>query len=251
MQLALISDIHGNAIAFQAVLQQLERKQIDHIICLGDAIATGPQPAECVALLQQHRIPAILGNADAWLLKPQRAPDASEFHRFIEEIDSWCKDQLRPADLSFISEFKPTLEYSLSGYHTLLAYHGSPISFDVGIHPETADAVLDELLPAPHVTVMAGGHTHQPFLRRHLDLTILNPGAIGLGYQHKRATRAPYNIGWAEYAVIEIDSNAPEEEGNLDIEFCRVPYSLAELRRVALESTMPKAERWISGWIDH
>lgn len=248
MKLALLSDIHGNAVAFETVLGELANQQIDQIVCFGDAIATGPEPAACVNLLRQYEIPTIMGNADAWLLDPQPNPAASEFHQFIEEVDLWCRDQLSDADLTFVEQFQPTLELSLSAQHTLLAYHGSPRSFNEGIRPDTADETLDELLPAPHVTIMAGGHIHQPFVRRYLDLTILNPGSVGLGYQQVRATKKPFNIGWAEYAVLHVNDGIPHQAGNLNIEFCRVPYSVETLRNVALDSTMPQAERWIDGW---
>lgn len=248
MRLALISDIHGNAIAFRAVLDQLDRHAIDQIICLGDAIATGPQPAECVELLRQRQIPTIMGNADAWLIDPQRDPDADNFHRFIEEVDLWCRAQLSDADLAFIEQFQPTIEHGLSATHTLLAYHGSPRSFNEAIRAETAADTLDEFLPEAHISIMAGGHIHQPFLRRYLDLTILNPGAVGLGYQHERVTRKPINIGWAEYAILEVKENLPEEAGNLKIVFCRLPYSVEALKKVTRDSTMPQAERWLEGW---
>ncbi|MEM7124686.1 MAG: metallophosphoesterase family protein [Chloroflexota bacterium] len=248
MKLALISDIHGNAVAFNAVLDQLAHQQIDQLICLGDAVATGPQPAECVELLRQNQIPTIMGNADAWLLDPQRNPEASEFHRFIEEIDLWCQEQLNDAALTFIEQFPTTLEYPLSTNHTLLAYHGSPRSFNEGVRPDTPAETLHELLPESYITIMAGGHIHQPFLRRYLDLMILNPGSVGLGYQHERETKKPANIGWAEYAVLEIGPDLPDDPGNLKIEFHRVPYSVEVLGKVARSSSMPGAERWLEGW---
>ena len=68
MKLAVISDIHGNAIALDAVLADLERRPADRLICLGDSIQGGAQPAEVVARLRELACPAVMGNADAWLL---------------------------------------------------------------------------------------------------------------------------------------------------------------------------------------
>src|SRR5712691_8334598 len=65
---ALISDIHGNAIALEAVLADLERDPVDQVICLGDTVQGGCQPAEVVALLRRLGCPTVLGNADAFVV---------------------------------------------------------------------------------------------------------------------------------------------------------------------------------------
>jgi predicted phosphodiesterase len=66
--LALISDIHGNAVALDAVLADLTRRGADEVICLGDVAAGGPQPREVIARLRELDCQAIRGNADGWLL---------------------------------------------------------------------------------------------------------------------------------------------------------------------------------------
>ena len=68
MKIAVISDIHGNAFALDKVMTDLQGEAVDQIVCLGDAIQGGPQPAETVARLRQIGCPVVMGNADAWLL---------------------------------------------------------------------------------------------------------------------------------------------------------------------------------------
>src|SRR5690349_17179247 len=68
MRIAVISDIHGNCLALDAVLADLQRDGVDWIVCLGDAIQGGAQPAETVARLRDLGCPIVMGNADAWLL---------------------------------------------------------------------------------------------------------------------------------------------------------------------------------------
>ena len=70
MKLAILSDIHGNLTAFEAVLAELEREQITHIVCLGDVAVMGSQPARVIDRLNDLRIPVVMGNTDAWLLEP-------------------------------------------------------------------------------------------------------------------------------------------------------------------------------------
>ena len=59
MRLGIISDMHGNAVALQAALKDLEQASPDSIVCLGDAIQGGPQPAEIVSILQERNIPTV------------------------------------------------------------------------------------------------------------------------------------------------------------------------------------------------
>ena len=68
MRIAIIADIHGNALALDAALADIERGGYDHLVCLGDVIQGGPQPEQVVARLRSLGCPTVLGNADAYLL---------------------------------------------------------------------------------------------------------------------------------------------------------------------------------------
>src|SRR3989442_1365661 len=68
MRVALVSDMHGNAVALRAALADVERHDVDLIVSLGDVAQGGPQPLECVELLRELGCPCILGNADDFLL---------------------------------------------------------------------------------------------------------------------------------------------------------------------------------------
>ena len=67
MRLTIISDMHGNCVALDAVLADIQQKAVEDIVCLGDAVQGGPQPAAIVARLRQLACPVVMGNADAWL----------------------------------------------------------------------------------------------------------------------------------------------------------------------------------------
>ncbi|NIW96181.1 MAG: hypothetical protein GWN20_25895, partial [Phycisphaerae bacterium] len=78
MRLAIISDIHGNLIALEAVLAVLAQEEIDQMVCLGDVAATGPQPHETIARLRELNCPVVMGNTDDWLLNPHPHPVRDE-----------------------------------------------------------------------------------------------------------------------------------------------------------------------------
>ena len=71
MHLAIISDIHGECFALDRVLQDIRRQGVEQIVCLGDALQGGSQPAEIVARLRELNYPVVMGNADAWLITGQ------------------------------------------------------------------------------------------------------------------------------------------------------------------------------------
>jgi hypothetical protein len=72
-RLALIADLHGNAVALEAVLDDLAGRRITELVCLGDVAAGGPQPREALARLRELGCPVVLGNADEWLLEASHA----------------------------------------------------------------------------------------------------------------------------------------------------------------------------------
>jgi len=238
MRLAVISDIHGNATALDAVLADLERRPADAVICLGDCVQGGAQPAETVARLRQLACPIVMGNADDWLLTGmaagvERTPP--ERLRVLEDVRAWSLGRLSAADRAFIAGFTPTVTVDLAGLR-LLGYHGSPASFDEILLPETPREPFEAAL-APHAAdLMCGGHVHLQFQRRMGDSLHFNPGSVGQAYLHDLPAGTPMIDPWAEYAVVEA------EAGRRSLEFRRVPYDVRGYLRVLRESGQPHAE---------
>jgi predicted phosphodiesterase len=72
MRVALVSDIHGNAVALRTVLKTVEQEDPDRIVCLGDVVANGPQPSESLEMITELGCPVVMGNVDEALLTPER-----------------------------------------------------------------------------------------------------------------------------------------------------------------------------------
>src|SRR5690349_11926728 len=147
MRIALISDIHGNLVALETVLDELSREPIDRFICLGDVGSLGPQPHKVIERLRQLRCEGVLGNTDAWLLEPAVAQESDpDSDRRVYLINEWCAQQLTPDDRAYIRGLPLRLEIDLGGGRTLLGYHGSPRSFDDVIAAVTSDEIVKEML---------------------------------------------------------------------------------------------------------
>lgn len=241
MQIAVISDIHGNCVALDAVLRDLRLKNVGRVICLGDAIQGGPQPAEVAARLRELGCPVVLGNADAWLLTGQETGDeriSSERRKAMDEIRDWTLSQLSQADRAFIQAFRPTVEIALEADRKLLGFHGSPASFDDVILPETSQEALFKLLGGYDAQAMTGGHTHVQHLRRiGVDARIFfNPGSVGFAYSHHQSEEGFRADPWAEYAILT------GEGERLALEFRRIPFDVVQLLATYQTSGRPHAQ---------
>ena len=234
MRIAIISDIHGNLVALESVLSDLKTEHIDHVVCLGDIAADGPQPREVIAQLKTLNSSVVMGNMDALFLNPPRRNE--KIHRFTAEIQFWGVSQLSPDDLDYLRTFQATVEMPLDVTTGLLCYHGSPQSNKEGISSTTPDEDLERMLFGYHATVLAGGHKHTQMVRLYGDITLFNPGSVGAPVPQTDQDRHP---AWAEYGVIGW------EKSSLRIELRRVPVDVNLVMQAALGSGMPHADWWI------
>lgn len=241
MRVAVIADIHANCIALEAVLAHIATQSVDRIVCLGDVASMGPQPRETLARLRSLRCPIVMGNGEAQLRAPIPAtPETPERVHKIIAIYHWCASILSQEDWAFMQSFAPTITIPLGNDATLLCFHGSPQSYYDVIRVTTPEDDLDWMLRDTTATVMAGGHTHQPFVRRYRERLLLNPGCVGMSLRAYRASalrRAP----WAEYATVTW------EAGSVGIELHRTPVDAQAVEEAALRSGMPHAEWWAAG----
>jgi predicted phosphodiesterase len=236
MQLALISDIHGNLVALDAVLADLAGRNIEHILCLGDVAAGGSQVRGVIARLQELSCPIVMGNTDAWLLHPQLTERKNQFAQKVQDNEFWSSQQLTEDDKAFLNTFRPTIEWPLENGQNLFAYHGSPRSFKEGLLPTTPDETLEQAFANTDAAIYVGGHTHAQMLRRYKDKLVLNPGSVGAAWVD--VSPGSLKALWAEYAIVNVEGHM------LNVELCRVPFDVEAYSESILASGMPHAE-WV------
>lgn len=242
MRVVLLADIHGNLCALDAVLHELTRETFDQIVCLGDVAIFGPQPRETLARLQALGCPVVMGNTDAWALDPQPHPPRNDQTPYINAVELWSAAQLTPQDKNYIRTFQPTVTVELAeqpGAATLLCYHGSPRSFHDSIVATTPMEELAPMFSGQDALILAGGHTHQQYLRRYHDKYLLNPGSVGRAYE-RWADNIIHDSPWAEYALVSW------QDGNLRIDLRRVTYDIAAFIAHTRTTTMPHQAWWFS-----
>lgn len=202
MRVALISDIHGNQLALEAVLEDIRVRGTDRIAFLGDAATLGPRPLEVLQTLRELQCPCIMGNHDEFLLRPELVEEYTAVPVITEAIQ-WCREQMSEADLQFVQSFKRTLEIPLSEDHSLLLFHGSPESHTIDLLATTPPDAFDGQLGSQRAAVMAGGHTHIQMLRQHRGVWVVNPGSVGMPFREYVSGTRPEIQAYAEYAVVE------------------------------------------------
>ena len=161
---AIISDVHGNLEALRAVLEDIDRQQVDAIYCLGDVVGYGPNPCECVNLVRERCSMVLLGNHDQGALF-----DPDGFNVGAEKAIRWTRAQLEQHDRLPRNASDPLTDFlgELPRTHVegdLLFVHGSARRpLDEYVFPED----IYNPLKMEHIFELFGkycfqGHTHIP-----------------------------------------------------------------------------------------
>jgi predicted phosphodiesterase len=241
---AILSDIHGNAFALKEVLAELDADGIEHGVCLGDVLQGGPEPAACVDLLADRGWPVVLGNADAFVLDPASAEGSTET---ISErqlrVREWSHEQLGAARRNVVAAYPPTVTLDLGDGPALLACHATPSSYHPVVFPTASEEEFRAAFGGAREDIVACGHIHLPYLRRIGDTLVLNPGSVGLGYDHGVDPDALRFDPWASWAVVGVDG------GRLSIDLRRTPFDPAAVAEAYRASGMPHGEKYARAWL--
>lgn len=172
MRLVVLSDIHGNDVAFKNCLNYISRVNADHLFFLGDAIGYMPNGTEVIDLLIQHGFRCIMGNHDAMGLGIIEVNEKNEkIYNLNEGVSRLSEKQLK-----VLANFPLSIEERFDGklFHMV---HGSPRKPLTEYVYQDSDLSQFENMEAD---VFLVGHTHRPFVRNIGDKVIINVGSIGL-----------------------------------------------------------------------
>ena len=212
-RLALISDQHGNDVAFQAALEDIERLGVEEIVCLGDVVQGGAEPAQTLDRLAALGCETVLGNADAFLLEVPTDSQEPVTESQLERRE-WTVAQLDASHLDQIRSFAPVVRREIEGVQ-MLFFHASPRNYEDVLLPESGADALEPFL-GHDAALLAGGHTHLQWTRRIGDAVFVNPGSVGLPYdRHSDPVVVWMAADWALVTAVD---------GNVAVEFRRVDY---------------------------
>jgi predicted phosphodiesterase len=238
VRVGLFSDMHGNAVAFRAAVDDLRRAPPDLVVSLGDVAQGGPQPAECVELLRELECRCVYGNSDDILvtlnLGAEPIEDEEQRERLLQTA-RWSREQLGDEGVEFLRGFDSVVE--IEG---LVCCHATPISNEDVVLPTTPADEVEEILEGSEASAVAAGHVHLQWLRRFASKLWFCVGSVGLVWEHKEPLGDVPFQPWSEYAVVELPTMA--------VEFRRISFDVEELIEVARKRDFPGFERWAAMW---
>ena len=178
MKIAVLSDIHGNSYALEAVLEEAKSKDISHLLILGDIVGYYYYPEVVLDMLSEWSYDLIKGNHekiledlvhDRTIADTLRLKYGSGHKCAIEKLN-----QSQLLDLKNLSDVKTVERCGLS----FLMCHGSPWSNDYYIYPDSTKRILQQCDSKEHDFVLIG-HTHRAFAVKNEHSVLINPGSVG------------------------------------------------------------------------
>ncbi|MGA2879817.1 MAG: metallophosphoesterase family protein [Bryobacteraceae bacterium] len=192
MRIAIVSDIHGNRTAFEAVLADLRQTSPDLILHGGDLPHGGASPAEIVDQIRDLGWPGVVGNTDEMLFTPEsltefasRAPGLQPLWTAIEEMAKATREVLGEQRLAWLRAL-PRVQI----HPPLALVHASPDSLWIAPAPEASDTELESVYSPLGQPIAVYGHIHRSYIRAMPGITVVNTGSVSLSYDGDR--RAAY-----------------------------------------------------------
>ena len=234
MRIAVVSDIHGNLTALEAVLADLKRTSPDLIFHGGDLGYGGARPAEVVDCIRELGWPGVCGNTDEMLWEPE------ELRRFAAQSPAFrwlltAVEEIIPETCARLGEDRmrwlKTLPYE-QRRRSMAVVHASPKDLWRAPLPEARDEELKEVYGCLEVPIAVYAHIHRPYVRELPELTVANTGSVSLSYDGD--CRASYLI---------VDETKLSTDGPR-VWVRRVEYDVELEIGALLRSGMPHAD-WI------
>jgi putative phosphoesterase len=192
MRIAIVSDIHGNRTAFDAVLADLRQTSPDLILHGGDLADSGASPVEIVDRIRDLGWQGVFGNTDEMLFRPEslqefasQSPPMQPLFAAIEEMAAATREALAEERLTWLRGL-PRIQI----HSPIALVHASPQSPWHAPAPEAGDAELEAVYRPLGQPTAIYGHIHRSYIRSVAGMTVVNSGSVSLSYDGDR--RAAY-----------------------------------------------------------
>ncbi len=231
-KIAIISDIHANLPALNAVLEDIDRKTPDAIFCLGDLVDFAPWPNEVIETLRRRGVPTLMGNHDERIAFDHKVIPLAK-HGPDERVARVCaienaRRTISPENRAYLSRLPREIWISHgtgNDAKRILLVHGSPRSTDEYIYEDHPEKDLTSMLRKRSADAVVMGHTHLPYIRKLAgQRLVLNAGSVGRS-KEKRPS--------ATYLVLTIIGSRMRPH------IVRVSYPVEETIKGIVESTIP------------
>lgn len=228
MRIAFLSDIHGNATALEAVLNDIKEQEVDKICVLGDLCFRGPEPKRSLDLIRSLGAHVVKGHADEWLtrgIEKGEVPD--EAADILEEERQWTLQRLDDDDLNYLKNL-PTEIVLEDGLDLIIhAFHATPDSLFTSVLPDDTDQIEDKIMQLDHADMYVYGHIHHPYIRTLHGKNVINTGSVGMSFDGHTL---------ASYVIVDV------HDGRHRIHLNRVPYHREHVVELYKQGRYPNTE---------
>ena len=227
-RVTIFGDIHGNLPALEAVLADMDQRELSPLYCLGDLVGYGTFPNEVIEIIRERNIPTLMGNYDQGVGNSSDDCGCAYTNKAAEELGkrsiAWSNQNTTEENKSYLRQLTGQIPLALGGLRVQLV-HGSPRKINEYLFENRPDASLERLLDLAQANVLVCGHTHIPYHRilpsgRH----VVNAGSVG-----KPKDGNPQ----ACYVVLEAKNR------DLTVTFRRVSYDIERTAQAIEASEMP------------
>lgn len=232
MKIAIISDVHGNLEALKATLRDIEQRKVDKIYCLGDTIAKGVHPHECIELLKEKYEIVLQGNTDEYFSKEHNLEEKPEI---AQKRTKWNQSLISKKDREYLQSLPFSYEFYMSG-RLVRIFHATPWANNKPILNQDMPYTKYEMfLPTENTIsdkiadVVIYGHIHYQFMDKIYNRTLINAGSVGNSVDIIRNRNKDGNVletSCSNYVILEGDYNNKEYEEEISFNFVRVPYDV-------------------------
>lgn len=227
MRVAVVSDVHGNRTALEAVIADLAETAPDLVVHGGDLADTGSSPVHVVDRIRELGWSGVFGNTDELLFRPaslrefaREFPESQGIFRRVEETAAASRARLGPERLSWLQGLPGT--YVGDGWALV---HASPDDAWRAPSATAEDRRFEQAYGPLGRRIVVYGHLHTPFVRTLAGMTVVNSGSVGMPYDGDQR---------ASYALLDVDA------GRATIR--RVEYDLESELRALARSGLPHAD---------
>lgn len=213
MRIAIISDIHGNLPAFEAVLDHIATQAVDQVVINGDIINTGPDSLACLELAYRTGYPLVAGNHERYIRDFDRPDRPTEWDSDIWKPSLWSVQQLGTERRAALHALPASLQVDAD----LVIVHASLRHDQDSVFATTSRHELAQMFPGDPPRTIVRSHNHIPQFRPWGERMIVTTGAVGQSLDGNP---------WAKYALAERRTNG------WVVNHCLVPYDVeATVRR--------------------
>jgi putative phosphoesterase len=182
MKLAVLSDIHANLHALDAVLHDIDQESPDRIICLGDLVGYGAFPNEVIDRMRERNIPTVMGNYDEGV--GFDLDDCGCIYRDAEDDRRgrlsliWTREHTQAAGKEYLRGLSIQIRVDIGGKH-LLFVHGSPRKINEYLYEDRPQATFENVAKLAGADLLFFGHTHLPYQKQVKRTLFINTGSVG------------------------------------------------------------------------